>query len=312
MKKYVALVGAIFSAGASASNEPADQKHRRSQAVAHSAASAPTAEETRAAHNAAWEAPQAAGATWDAYVPLPPLTKQEIITAVKENKEVKMFLANCGNENLQYLLVPSRLNHALSVLDKDGDDEIDANEWEDAIAKALQKKLEQRRAMREANAEAFRKEIEEFTANFLNAAREAFALIDKDDSGSLSKTEIVRAVREDRPVIDFLRNCGEENLQFLLQPARLEKALAQLDTDNSGEVDVDEWEEAIYRGLAKRVEQLQAEQERRMRAAAAADEEFSAEFLTMARAVFDMIDKDQSGTLTKKEIVDAVRGPRPS
>ena len=42
---------------------------------------------------------------------------------------------------------------------------------EDAIAKALQKKLEQRRAMREANAEAFRKEIEEFTANFLNAAR---------------------------------------------------------------------------------------------------------------------------------------------
>ena len=27
----------------------------------------------------------------------------------------------------------------------------------------------------------------------------------------------------------------------------------------------------------------------------------------MARAVFDMIDKDQSGTLTKKEIVDAVR-----
>ena len=49
-----------------------------------------------------------------------------------------------------------------------------------------------------------------------------------------------------------------------------------------------------------------------MRAAAAADEEFSAEVLTMARAVFDMIDKDQSGTLTKKEIVDAVRGPRPS
>ena len=57
------------------------------------------------------------------------LTKQEIITAVKENKEVKMFLANCGNENLQYLLVPSRLEHALNCLDTDSDGEIDADEW---------------------------------------------------------------------------------------------------------------------------------------------------------------------------------------
>ena len=49
------------------------------------------------------------------------------------------------------------------------------------------------------------------------------------------------------------------------------------------------------------------ERERRERAAAAADEEFSAEFLTAARKVFQMIDDDDSGTLEKAEIVTAVR-----
>ena len=52
------------------------------------------------------------------------------------------------------------------------------------------------------------------------------------------------------------------------------------------------------------------ERERRERAAAAADEEFSAEFLTAARKVFQMIDDDDSGTLEKAEIVTAVRANR--
>ena len=138
------------------------------------------------------------------------------------------------------MLVPARLEAALEALDTDRSGEIDAMEWEAAIETALKAKLEQRRVEREQAQSANRAEIEAFTAEFLNAARECFLMIDKDNSGTLTKTEIVRAVREDRPVIDFLRNCGEENLQFLLQPARLEKALEQLDTDNSGEVDVDE------------------------------------------------------------------------
>ena len=134
-------------------------------------------------------------------------------------------------------------------------------------------------------AKAAQKEIEEFTLDFKNAARKCFELIDKDGGGTLDKGEIVRAVKEDQEVISFLKTCGEENLMFLLHPPRLEKALAVLDTDNSGEVDVDEWETAINRGLAKRLEQMAKERERRERAAAAADEEFSAEFLTAARKV---------------------------
>ena len=74
----------------------------------------------------------------------------------------------------------------------------------------------------------------------MNAARKCFELIDKDGGGTLSTAEIVEAVKSDEEVIKFLRNCGEENLQFLLQPARLKKALEVLDEDGSGEIDIDE------------------------------------------------------------------------
>ena len=69
-------------------------------------------------------------------------------------------------------------------------------------------------------------------------------------------------------------------------------------------------EEAINRGLAKRLQQMSEERARAARAAAAEDEEFSAEFLSMARQVFQMIDKDNSGTLVKAEM--SARRVRPS
>jgi Ca2+-binding EF-hand superfamily protein len=88
------------------------------------------------------------------------------------------------------------------------------------------------------------KELEEFTNEFKNAARHCFELIDVDKGGTLSKDEIVNAVHPKtgiEKVIKFLKTCGEENLQFLLHPPRLQKALEILDTDKSGEVDADEW-----------------------------------------------------------------------
>ena len=229
------------------------------------------------------------------------------VRAVRADQEVINFLINCGNKNLQYLLVPNRLQAALAAMDTDHDGHIDLCEWEACIEIALQNKLEQRAAAREAQAKAAQKEIAEFTGEFLSAARQCFQLIDKDCGGSLSKTEIVEAVKSDQEVIRFLTTCGEENLQFLLHPPRLQKALEILDTDNSGEVDEKEWDEAIQRGLSKRLEQLAMERERRERAALRADAEFSTEFLNAARKVFQMIDDDDSGTLEKAEIVRAVR-----
>ena len=134
------------------------------------------------------------------------------------------------------------------------------------------------------------------------AAKQVFLLIDKDNSGTLDKGEIIKAVKEDEKVKSFLATCGEPNLEFLTQPARLHKALEVLDTSKDGEVDMEEWEEAINRGLAKRLAQLAAERERRERAAEKADAEFSVEFLNAARKCFEMIDVDESGTLEKAEM----------
>ncbi len=39
------------------------------------------------------------------------------------------FLVNCGNKNLQYLLVPVRLEAALTAMDTDRDGHIDVDEW---------------------------------------------------------------------------------------------------------------------------------------------------------------------------------------
>ena len=117
---------------------------------------------------------------------------------------------------------------------------VDVSRREECIEIALKNKLADRAAKRSLDAARAAKEIEEFTNEFKNAARECFQMIDTDGGGSLSTDEIVRAVKEDAKVIKFLKNCGEDNLQFLLHPPRLQKALAILDTDKSGEIDIDE------------------------------------------------------------------------
>ena len=168
------------------------------------------------------------------------IIQRPLHTSFPSQKVIK-FLVNCGEPNLQNLLVPSRLEATLAVLDTDRDGHIDAMEWEACIESALANKLAERAARRELQAKAAQKEIEEFTAEFKSAARRCFQLIDKDGGGTLSHDEIVEAVKTDQEVISFLKTCGEENLMFLLHPPRLKKALEALDADGSGEIDVDEW-----------------------------------------------------------------------
>ena len=72
-------------------------------------------------------------------------------------------------------------------------------------------------------------------------ARQVFDMIDVDESGYLDKDEIIDAVRANKQVINFLQTCGNQNLMYLLEPARLQQALAVLDTDRDGQIDASEW-----------------------------------------------------------------------
>ena len=42
-------------------------------------------------------------------------------------------------------------------------------------------------------------------------------------------------------MIKFLENCGEPNLQFLVRPKTIRRALRVLDVSGDGEIDIDEW-----------------------------------------------------------------------
>ena len=112
---------------------------------------------------------------------------------------------------------------------------------EEAINRGLAKRLEALSKERERANRAAAKADEEFSAEFPSAAREVFQMIDEDESGTLEKQEVVDAVRADKKVINFLTDCGNKNLQYLLVPSRLEAALAAMDTDHDGSIDADEW-----------------------------------------------------------------------
>ena len=79
-------------------------------------------------------------------------------------------------------------------------------------------------------------------------------MIDANDNGLLTKMEISKAVAGNDEVVEFLRTCGENNLELLLQPGRLDVALQVLDTSGDGMIDKDEWEVAIQRGLVTRLD----------------------------------------------------------
>ena len=91
---------------------------------------------------------------------------------------------------------------------------------ESAINRGLAKRLKDLEKERERRNRAAREDDLQFSLDFLSTWRKVFRMIDKDDSGTLEKQEVIDAVSADKKVINFLVNCGEPNLQYLLVPAR--------------------------------------------------------------------------------------------
>ena len=75
-----------------------------------------------------------------------------------------------------------------------------------------------------------------------------YDLIDEDMSGTLSKEELVKACGEDEDVIEFVVKCPLPELQDLLNPKLLDKALSEMDTDDDGSISKDEWTDAVGSG----------------------------------------------------------------
>ena len=98
----------------------------------------------------------------------------------------------------------------------------------------------------------------------LNLARTCFMIMDADDSGTLSRDEILTAVKSDKRVLGFLRECKEAVLRDLLVPERLEASLEEMDADKSGEIDMEEWINAVTLSLNAEMEREKKLQEEAM------------------------------------------------
>ena len=96
--------------------------------------------------------------------------------------------------------------------------------------------------------------------SFLNIARQVFDMMDSDLNGSLDRDEILDGVKNNKKVKHFLKNCGHEDLQYLMDPDRLEVSLKAIDEDGDGQVGLMEWEHAIRRALNRK---LRAAEKRR-------------------------------------------------
>ena len=77
---------------------------------------------------------------------------------------------------------------------------------------------------------------------------QAMITFDVGGTGNLSFHEFLKMITTNPwstilpdEVQKFLISCGNQNLSDLMVPSKLEKTLAELDTDKSGEVDLPEW-----------------------------------------------------------------------
>ena len=141
---------------------------------------------------------------------------------------------------LSEFLVPPRVQAAMKECDTNDDGELDRDEWKALSDRSLEAILERHALARGTD--------DEFIDEFLDMAVIVYDLIDEDMNGTLSKEELVKACGEDEDVIEFVVKCPLPELQDLLNPELLDKALSEMDTDDDGIISKDEWTDAVGSG----------------------------------------------------------------
>ena len=109
-----------------------------------------------------------------------------------------------------------------------------------------------------------------------------FHELDRDNSGSIEKRELMKAVRGDERIRELLRK--NESLSAMLRPSAFAAAFEQIDTSGDGLVSLEE-----FRAVA----------------ASAVVGSFAAD--EAADRVFHKIDKDNNGSIEKGELMQAIR-----
>ena len=224
------------------------------------------------------------------------LSLPEIMLALKGKPDVLRFIKTCRNPVLSEFLVPPRVQAAMKECDTNDDGELDRDEWKALSDRSLEAILERHALARGTD--------DEFIDEFLDMAVIVYDLIDEDMNGTLSKEELVKACGEDEDVIEFVVKCPLPELQDLLNPELLDKALSEMDTDDDGSISKDEWTEAVGSSLTKLLDERQKDRD--------ADNEFAIDFQTKAREVFEMIDADDSWTLEREELMAGINQKRVS
>ena len=68
--------------------------------------------------------------------------------------------------------------------------------------------------------------------------RALFGMLDKDVSGGVKRSELLKALRGNREVMKMMSSCKE--LRVLLKPTAWKRIFTEMDLDNSGEVSFEE------------------------------------------------------------------------